>query len=120
MVSTCARKTPLKLLPAIALAARQKAKSINQPLSAYIAILLWNFAQAPASDLRAEPDSTSLARVHVPCSLRRLVWDLVEPHIEASGLSANAFIEALIARDLRSGATGLNILAARSSSPRRK
>jgi hypothetical protein len=82
-------------------------------LSTYAALLIWNYVQAPARDLKAEPDSAQFARVHVPFTVRRKVWLLAMPLIASSKLSANAFVEALIARDLRSGEAGLTILPAR-------
>ncbi len=96
-------KTPLKLLPAIAAGARQKARQVNMPLSSYVSILLWNHAQNPIPGIEREPDSPDFGRVHVPCSIRSRTWSAVKPHIDRSRLPANAFIEALIGRDLRSG-----------------
>jgi hypothetical protein len=100
-------------LSTIAVVARLRARQLNLPLSTYITILLWNNHLAPARDLRAEPDSKTLIRVHVPCSIRKNVWNLVTSQIAASGLSANAFIEAVIARDLQRPQAPLIILPRR-------
>lgn len=105
-------------MPAIASDAGKRAKQLNLPLSTYVTILLWNFAQAPVRGLQAEPASPQLARVHVPCTIRQSAWSLVRPLVPPQ-LSANAFIESLIARDLRTGPAGLLILAARGSTRRR-
>lgn len=118
-MSASARKTPLKLLPTIAAAARTRAKQLNLPLSTYITVLLWNYVQAPSRDIRVEPDSPQLARTHVPCTIRRSVWLLVKPQISASQLSANAFVEAVVARDLRSAEASLAILPERGSTKTR-
>lgn len=108
-----ARNKPLKLLPVIAAAARARAAQINLPLSTYISLVLWNYCQAPAWKIKAEPDSPRLNREHVPCTIRHTTWMLLAPLVKRSKLSANALIEAIIAQELRATGAGLTILPAR-------
>ncbi len=104
----------LKLLPALAKLAPARAAQLNLSFSGYVAALVWNQSQAPAP-LQAEPASAREVRVHVRCSWRRGLRPLVRQIARDSGLSANAAVEALIARDLRSADLALTILPARGS-----
>ena len=106
--------TPLRLLPALASASIARAGQLQQPYSAYIAILLSNQEQQPAA-LKAEPNSKRLGRVHVPCSWRGDLRTRAGRLARATGLSTNALIEALIARDLRSPESSLTIIPVRGS-----
>lgn len=89
-----------------------RAARLNLAVSAYVAILVWNQAQDPVA-LNAEPDSSQLARVNVPCYIRRSVAPLLRRIASVAKLSENAAAEALIARDQRSGKAALTILPAR-------
>lgn len=106
-----ARRPSLKLLPHIAAGVRLRANELNQTASSYIGILIWNQLQAP-EDLKAEPDSTNLARVDFPCSFRKAVSPQLRRVAKAAGLSENATVEALLARDQRKGGS-LTIFRAR-------
>lgn len=90
----------------------ERAARFNLTVSAYVAILVWNQSQDPV-DLAGEPDSAQLARVNVPCYIRRSVAPLLRHIANAANLSENAAAEALIARDLRNGKQALTILPAR-------
>lgn len=103
----------LRLLSSIARESAARAAELQLSYSAYVAILLRN-QQAQPAKLSAEPDSTRLARVPVPCSWAKGVAELADELAERAGLSRNALVEALIARDLRSGEMGLRILPKRS------
>ena len=109
-----ARTTSLKLLPEISRAAMARADQLNLPFSTYVGILVWNHGQAAVA-LQAEPDSRREKRIHVPCSWRGGLRKTARTLARQAGLTINAFVEALIARDLRSTETGLIILPSRGS-----
>jgi len=111
-VASPARQTSLKLLTDIAQRVRPRAEQLNLNVSTYVAILIWNQAQSPRA-LTRESDSPVLARVNVPCNLRRAVAPLLKNIAGAAGMSENAIAEALIARDLRSEQASLTILPSR-------
>lgn len=106
------RTSSLRLLPAIARIAPQRAEQLRLKFSAYVAILLRNQEAQPVK-LEAEPDSARLARVPVPCSWAAGLGELADELAESAGLTRNALVEALIARDLRSAEMGLRILPQR-------
>lgn len=99
-MSSLARDTPLQLLPAIAHGAELRAGRLGLPMSGYVAILVWNQAHAPVPVERT-PDSRELARVRVGCYFRREIAPLARSGAKSAKLSVNAYVEALIARDLR-------------------
>lgn len=107
-----ARDTSLKLLPDIAERIPARIEQVNLPFSAYVAVLIWNQAQAP-QPIKQEEDSPHLARVNVPCSFRKTIAPLLARIAANADMSENAIAEALIARDLRSPENGLTILPAR-------
>jgi len=117
-VRSSARDSSLKLLPQIAVKTPLRAAQLNLTVSGYVAALVWNQAQAP-SRLRREPDSKKFARQRVGCYLRRQVGSLAARLASAAGLSLKAFIEALIARDLRSPESNLTLLPRRGSTKSR-
>lgn len=110
---TPSRTTPLKVLPSIAEGASLRATQLNLPASMYVAILIWNQVQAPVP-LSPEPDSAQVSRVNLGISWRRGLRPMVVKIARSSGLSANAVVEALIARDLRGAKAALTILPVRN------
>jgi len=111
-VPSLARDTSLKLLPDIASRVPARVAQLNLTVSTYVAVLIWNYAQAPWT-IEREPDSTQLARVAVPCYFRQAVAPALKRIAAETKMSANAVAEALIAHDLRSAENGLTILPAR-------
>ena len=107
-----ARNTPIKVLPELAENAPRRAAQLNLSVSGYIAILIWNQAQSPVP-VEAEPASPQMTRVNLPFSWRKGLRLIIRQQAAASKLSANAFVEALIARDLRAPNTPLTILIRR-------
>lgn len=105
---------PIRVLPNIAQDVPLRAAQLNLPASMYVAILIWNQVQAPVP-LVVEPDSAQVSRVNLGISWRRGLRPLVAKIARAAGLSANAAVEALIARDLRAAESALTILPARGS-----
>ena len=103
------RNTPLRLLPGIAKNAPKRAEQLNLTLSGLVSVLVWNFAQAPVP-LTAEPADAKESRVHVPCSWRGDLRPMVRQLAKSAGLNPNAFVETLLARELRSSSAGLTIL----------
>lgn len=109
-----ARDNPLKVLPEIAEKAPLRAAQIGERVSGYVATLIWNYAQAPWK-VAQERDAPDLVRVKLPCYLRKGVGDLAEKLAGENRLSLNAFVEALLAADLRSSEPGLTRLPKRGS-----
>lgn len=109
------RNTPLRLLPEIAQNSPKRAAQLNLTLSGLVSVLVWNFAQSPIP-LEAEPADAKESRVHVPCSWRGNLRPMVRQLAKAAGLNSNAFVEALLARELRSPSAGLTILPTRGTS----
>ena len=65
-----ARKTPLRMLPALADYARVRAGQLALPLSTYFGILLWNFSFHPRR-MKPEPAAATLS-VSTDASKRKL------------------------------------------------
>ncbi|MBI3885906.1 MAG: hypothetical protein HY302_09295 [Opitutae bacterium] len=89
-----------------------RAAQLNQTISGYIGILVWNYTQMPFA-ISAEPDSPREVRVALSCYWRGHLRAGAQKTARAAGLSVNALAEALIARDLRSAEPALVILSAR-------
>lgn len=98
------------MLPPLADFARARAAQLGLPLSTYLAVLLWNYSQNPCA-MKQEPAAARFARVPLPCSIRRQVWDVAADAVRVSSLKRNSLIEALVAEDRAGPATGLWIKA---------
>jgi hypothetical protein len=106
-----ARRTSLRLLPELAEHARQRAFQLGLSRSTFLGLLLWNFSHAPRK-MKAVPKLLAIVRLHVPCSIRPLIWKCARIEIGSSGLSANGLMESLIAEDRAGPQHGLWVIAA--------
>ena len=77
-------------------------------------MVISNYEQRPVP-LAAEQAETKLARVNVAMSWRGDLRTRAKRLAKAAGLNVNAFVEALIAKELRSPELALTILTARGS-----
>lgn len=112
--SVPSRKNSLRVLPAIAEQFPKRAAQMNQSVSGLVAVLVWNYAQRP-TPLESEKTPRDLARVNLPCSWRRGMRALVRELAAAARLSPNAFVEVLLANELRSPSETIVLLPQRGS-----
>jgi hypothetical protein len=88
----------MKLLPALAEGLRRSASEHGLDLAVLVAVLVRNDSLAPSA-LSAQV-AEKLSRVVVSCSMRPPILRLADRGAKRSGLSRNAYLEALVAAHL--------------------